>query len=185
MDVLAYVPPASSGRTPLNVLVGSVSVPLLAAFAGMGLVRLANGRPERLAGAHAVRSARWALLLPAVVVMTGDLLGLDLWQSASPGVGIGPAVVAYLVGLALLAAVVVGLTRWPRAAADLAALGLVGIGAHNVIQSGFGRYLVVVHKVGSPADRRRPSPSRWLTMRRSSAGSRGRCCWPWGSGCCH
>ncbi|WP_225900095.1 sensor histidine kinase [Streptomyces sp. RLB3-17] len=149
-------PPASSGRTPLNVLVGSVSVPLLAAFAGMGLVRLANGRLARLAGAHAVRSARWALLLPAVVVMTGDLLGLDLWQSASPGVGIGPAVVAYLVGLALLAAVVVGLTRWPRAAADLAALGLVGIGAHNVIQSGFGRYLVVVHKVGSP---RGPAPS--------------------------
>ncbi len=88
--------------------------------------------------------------------MTGDLLGLDLWQSASPGVGIGPAVVAYLVGLALLTAVVVGLTRWPRAAADLAALGLVGIGAHNVIQSGFRAVL------GGGAQGRlptRPAPS--------------------------
>lgn len=162
-----------------------MSVPLLAAFAGMGLVRLANGRPARLAGTNAVRSARWALLLPAVVVMTGDLLGLDLWQSASPGTGIGPAVVAYLVGLALLAGVVVGLTWWPRAAADLAALGLVGIGAYNVIQSGFGRYLVVVQKFGSP---RGPAPSLPIDVVHHASvlgGIQGRCCWPWGSGCCH
>ncbi|MEV5878780.1 histidine kinase [Streptomyces sp. NPDC052101] len=147
---------AYAGRTPLNVLVGSVSVPVLAAFAGVGLVRTAKGRPERLAGADASRSAHWALLLPSVVVMTGDLLGLDLWQVASPGAGIGPAVAGYLVGLALLAAVVVGPARWPRAAGDLAVLGLAGIGAYDVLQSGFGQYLVVVQKFGSP---RGPAPS--------------------------
>ncbi|MFJ6902284.1 sensor histidine kinase [Streptomyces hokutonensis] len=141
---------AGYGPTLLNVLVGCVSVPVLAAFAGGALLRPADGRPARLAGAGASRSARWALLLPAVVVMTGDLLGLDLWQSASPGTGIGPAVVGYLAGLALLAAVVAGLVRWPGAAANLAVLGLVGIGAYDVAQSGFGHYLVVVQKFGSP-----------------------------------
>ncbi|MER6071769.1 histidine kinase [Streptomyces sp. NPDC001817] len=146
---------AGYGRTLLNVLVGCGSVPVLAAFAGAALRRLASGRPGRLAAADASRSARWALLLPAVVVMTGDLLGLDLWQSASPGTGIGPAVVGYLVGLVLLAAVVVGLVRWPRAAADLSALGLVGIGVYDVAQSGFGQSLVVVQKFGSP---RAPAP---------------------------
>ncbi|MGW1911910.1 sensor histidine kinase [Streptomyces sp. NPDC002076] len=147
---------ASYGRTLLNVLVGCVSVPVLAALAGAALLRPANGRPVRLAGADASRSARWALLLPAVVVMTGDLLGLDLWQFASPGTGIGPAVVGYLAGLALLAAVVAGLVRWPRAAANLAVLGLVGIGAYDVAQSGFGQHLVVVRKFGSPPG---PAPS--------------------------
>ncbi|WBO64753.1 sensor histidine kinase [Streptomyces camelliae] len=146
---------ASYGRAPLNVLVGCMTVPVLAALAGSALLRPANGRPARLAGADAPRSARWALLLPAVVVMTGDLLGLDLWQSASPGTGIGLAVVGYLVGLALLAAVVAGLVRWPRAAADLAALGLVGVGVYDVAQSGFGQSLVVVQKFGSP---RGPAP---------------------------
>ncbi|OXY93341.1 hypothetical protein BEK98_24435 [Streptomyces diastatochromogenes] len=140
---------AVSGRTPLNVLVGGVSVPVIAALAGAALLWPATGRPARLAGADAPRSARWALLLPAVVVMTGDLFGLDLWQSPPPGIGIGPSVAGHLVGLVLLAAVVAGLARWPRAAADLAALGLVGIGAYDVAQSGFGQY-VVVHKIGSP-----------------------------------
>lgn len=136
--------------TPLNVLVACVSIPVLAAFAGAALRRPANGRPERLAGADAFRSARWALLLPAVVVMTGDLLGLDLWRPAPPGTGIGPAVTSYLAGLALLAAVVAGLVRWPRAAADLAVLGLVGIGAYDVAQSGFGQDMVEVRRYGSP-----------------------------------
>jgi signal transduction histidine kinase len=144
------------GLTPLNVLVGCVSVPALAAFAGAAVLRPSNGRPARLAGADASRSARWALLLPAVVVMTGDLFGLELWQSAPPGTGIGPAVTAYLVGLALLAAVVAGLVRWPGAAANLAVLGLVGIGAYDVAQSGFGQHLVEVRKFGSP---RMPAPS--------------------------
>ncbi|MGW7822681.1 sensor histidine kinase [Streptomyces puniciscabiei] len=146
---------AFSGRTPLNVLVSSVSVPALAALAGVALLRAAQGGPARLAGADASRSARWALLLPSVVVMTGDLLGLHLWQSASLGTGAAPAVVGYLAGLALLAAVVAGLVRWPGAAADLAVLGLVGIGAYDVAQSGFGQHLVVVQKFGSP---RRPAP---------------------------
>ncbi|OIK27006.1 hypothetical protein VT52_013565 [Streptomyces malaysiense] len=146
---------AGYGRTVLNILVGCVSVPLLAALAGAALRRPANGRPARLAAAGASSSARWALLLPAVVVMTGDLLGLDLWQSASPGTGVGPAAVGYLVGLALLAVVVAGLARWPRAAADLAVLGLVGIGVYDIAQSGFGQSLVVVQKFGSP---RGPAP---------------------------
>ncbi|MFE9449083.1 sensor histidine kinase [Streptomyces sp. NPDC006739] len=146
---------AGYGPTSLNVLVGCVSVPVLAAFAGAASRRLASSRLARLAAADAPRSARWALLLPAVVVMTGDLLGLDLWQSASPGTGIGPAVMSYLVGLALLVAVVAGLVRWPRAAADLAALGLVGIGVYDVAQSGFGQSLVTVQKFGSP---RGPAP---------------------------
>ncbi|MFL4948357.1 sensor histidine kinase [Streptomyces sp. MMS24-I31] len=147
---------AGYGQTLLNVLVGCVSVPVLAAFAGAALLRPANGRPARLAGAGASRPACWALLLPAVVVMTGDLLGLDLWQFASPGTGIGPAAVGYLAGLALLAAVVAGLVRWPRVAANLAVLGLVGIGAYDVAQSGFGQRLVVVRKFGSPPG---PAPS--------------------------
>ncbi|MFF7974596.1 histidine kinase [Streptomyces sp. NPDC007905] len=147
---------ASSGRTLMNVLVGSVSVPVLAAFAGAALRRPANGRPSRLAAADASRSARWALLLPAVVVMTGDLIGLDLWQFASPDTGIGPAVVGYLAGLALLAAVVAGLARWPEAAANLAVLGLVGIGAYDVAQGGFGQHLVLVRTFGSPSG---PAPS--------------------------
>lgn len=147
----------SSGRTPLNILASSVSILVLAAFAGAGLVRPANGAPARLAGADAVRSARWALLLPAVVVMAGDLLGLDLWQGAPPGTGIGSATTGYLVGLALLAAVVVGLVRWPRAAADLAALGLVGIGAYDVAQGGFGPSSVV-EKFGSPSGPAPPLP---------------------------
>jgi signal transduction histidine kinase len=146
--------------TPLNVLVGCVSVPVLAC-AGAAVLRPANGGPARLAGADASRSARWALLLPAVVVMTGDLLGLELWQSAPPGTGIGPAVMAYLGGLALLAAVVAGLVRWPRPAANLAVLGLVGIGAYDVAQSGFGQHLVEVRKFGSP---RMPAPSLPLEM---------------------
>ncbi|MEU9990720.1 histidine kinase [Streptomyces sp. NPDC048045] len=148
--------PVSHGLTPLNVLVACVSIPVLAAFAGAALLRPVKGRPARLAGADAPRSARWALLLPAVVVMTGNLLGLDLWQPASPGTGIGPAVMSYLVGLALLAAVVAGLARWPRAAAGLAALGLVGIGAYDVAQSGFGQHLLEVRKFGSP---RVPAPT--------------------------
>ncbi|MEU7060187.1 histidine kinase [Streptomyces sp. NPDC046197] len=147
---------ASSGRTPLNVLVGCTSVPVIAALAGAALLRPATGRPACLAGADAPGSARWALLLPAVVVMTGDLFGLHLWQSATPGTGIGPSVAGHLVGLVLLVVVVAGLMRWPRAAADLAALGLVGIGAYDVVKSGFGQYAVVQHKVGSP---RGPAPS--------------------------
>jgi signal transduction histidine kinase len=146
----------SYGLTPLNVLVACVSVPVLAALAGAALLRPANGRPARLAGADAPSSARWALLLPAVVLMTGDLLGLDLWQPAPPGTGTGPAVVGCLLGLALLVAVVAGLVRWPRAAANLAVLGLVGIGAYDVAQSGFGQHLVEVRKFGSP---RMPAPS--------------------------
>ncbi|MEV8555627.1 histidine kinase [Streptomyces sp. NPDC051917] len=147
---------AAYGLTPLNVLVGCVSVPVLATLAGAALRRPANGRLARLAGADALSSARWALLLPAVVVMTGDLLGLELWQSAPPGTGVGPAVMAYLVGLALLAAVVAGLVRWPRAAANLAVLGLAGIGAYDIAQSGFGQHLVEVRKFGSP---HMPAPS--------------------------
>lgn len=149
---------ASSGRTALNITASSVSILVLAAFAGAGLVRPANGGPARPGGADAVRSARWALLLPAVVVMAGDLLGLDLWQGAPPGTGIGPAVTGCLVGLAVLATVVLGLVRWPRAAADLAALGLVGIGAYDVAQGGFGPSSVVVEKFGSPSGPTPPLP---------------------------
>jgi signal transduction histidine kinase len=152
---------ASSGRTPLNVVAGCVSVLVLGVLAGAALLRPANGRPARLAGAGAAGSARWALLLPAVVVMTGDLLGLDLWQSASPSVGIGAAVTGYLAGLALLAAVVAATVRWPGAAADLAAVGLVGIGAYDIAQGGFGRSLVVVRTFGSPTG---PAPALPVEM---------------------
>ncbi len=136
----------------LDLLPGGVGVLLLATFAGIAVVRPAGGRPVRLVGAGASGSARWALLLPAVVVMAGGLLGLDPWAPASPSAGIGPAVAEYLVGLALLAAVVGAMVRWPRAAADLAALGLVGIGVNGIVQGGFGRSLVVVETSGSPPE---------------------------------
>ena len=131
------------GRPGPDLLLGGVSVLLLAAFAGLAVDRSADGRPVRPAAADGPASARWALLLPAVVVMAGGLLGLDPWAPASSSAGAGSAVAGYLVGLALLAAVVGAVARWPRAAADLAALGLVGIGVNGIVQGGFGRSLVV------------------------------------------
>ena len=147
----------------LDLLPGGLSVLLLGTCAGIALVRLASGRPARLAGAHADRSARWALLLPAVVVMLGGLFGLDPWTAASVTAGIGAAVTGYLVGLAVLVAVVVVLVRWPRAAADLAAVGLVGIGAYDIVQGVFGRSLVVVvvQTFGTPPG---PAPSLPLDL---------------------
>ncbi|WP_380553682.1 sensor histidine kinase [Streptacidiphilus alkalitolerans] len=132
------------GSTGLSLLPGGLVVLVLAALAGTALVRPAAGRPARLVGAGAPRSARWALLLPAVVVMAGGVLGLDPWSPALPTAGTGPAVTGYLVGLALLVAVAAVLVRWPRAAADLAALGLVGVGAYDIVQGVFARSLVVV-----------------------------------------
>ena len=138
------------GRPGPDLLLGGVSVLLLAAFAGLAVDRSADGRPVRPVAADGPASARWALLLPAVVVMAGGLLGLDPWAPASSSAGTGPAVAGYLVGLALLAAVVGAVVRWPRAAADLAALGLVGIGVNGIVQGGFGRSLVVVETSGTP-----------------------------------
>jgi signal transduction histidine kinase len=132
-----------------DVVTGALGVPVLAALAGIALVRLAKGGPARLAGADAERSMRWALLLPAVVVMSGGLFGFDPWTTAPPSAGIGPAVANYLVGLALLLATVVVLVRRPRAAVDLAVLGLVGIGLNSVVQGAFARSLVVVRTFGS------------------------------------
>jgi signal transduction histidine kinase len=154
---------AGYGRTPLNVLVGCAGVLVLAVLAVLAALAVSaaltapaaaptapTGASPRPPAAAAPNSARWALLLPAVVVLTGDLLGLDLWQPALPGTGIGPALGGYVVGLVLLAAVGAGLVRWPRAAADLAALGLVGVGTYDVAQSAFGQSLAVVRKIGTP-----------------------------------
>ncbi|MFC8447519.1 sensor histidine kinase [Kitasatospora sp. NPDC057223] len=125
---------------PDLVLGCSIVLPL-AALAGLAAARPLNRGP-----------GRWALLLPAVVVMAAGLLGPDPWAPASPSAGPARAVVGYLVGLALLAAVVGGLVRWPRAAADLAALGLVGLGLNGIVQGGFGRALVVETSGTPPQD---------------------------------
>ena len=146
MNTMAHEP-APPG---LDLLPGGLGTLLLSAFAVIAPLRLAAGRPVRLAGADADRSSRWALLLPAVVVMLGGLFGPDPWSAAVPIAGIGPAVTDYLVGLALLVAVVAALVRWPRAAADLAALGLVAIGANGLFHAEFGHSLVVVRTFGSP-----------------------------------
>ncbi|MFC9324110.1 sensor histidine kinase [Kitasatospora sp. NPDC057015] len=135
----------------LGLLPGGAVVLALATCAGLALGGAASGRPGRVAGVGARRSARWALLLPAVVVMAGSLLGLDPWTAAHPSPGTGPAVTEYQVGLALLVAVTAGLLRWPRLAADLAALGLLVIGAYSIAQGGFGQSLVEVRTFGSPS----------------------------------
>ncbi|MFC1406538.1 MULTISPECIES: histidine kinase [Streptacidiphilus] len=143
-ELLVGVNAVAHGHTlRLDLLPAVLGVLVLAAVAGIGLVRPAAGRAGRPAGNEAARSARWALLLPAVVVMLGGLSSLDPWSAAPPDAGIGGAVTAYFVGLALLAATVVLLVRRPRAAADLAVLGLLGIGVNGIVQGIFGRSLVV------------------------------------------
>ena len=127
----------------LDLVPAVLGVLVLATAAGFALVRLAAGRAVRLTGAAAAPSTRWALLLPAVVVMLGGLSGVDPWSAAPPDAGIGPAVTAYLVGLALLVATAVVLVHRPRVAADLAALGLLGIGVNCIVQGMFGRSLAV------------------------------------------
>ena len=144
------------GPTGLGLLQGGVGVLVLTAPAGVALLLLTAGRPTRVVGADAARSARWALLLPAVVVMVGGLFGVDPWAPAPQNAGTGPAVAGYLVGLAALVAVVAGLARWPRAAADLAALGLVGIGTYDSFKGLAGGPLIVVRTIGSPPV---PAPS--------------------------
>jgi signal transduction histidine kinase len=103
-------------------------------------------------------AGRWALLLPAVVVMVGGLLGLDLWSAPEPDTAAVLAVAGWVAGLAVLVASLVAAVRWPRVAADLAALGLVGAGAYDVFQGAFGRSLVVVRTYGDLAAPPAPLP---------------------------
>ncbi|MEY9838193.1 signal transduction histidine kinase [Streptacidiphilus sp. EB103A] len=138
------------GRTPqLDLLPAAAGVLVLAAFAGIALPRPTTGAPTRPAATDAARSVRWALLLPAVMVMFSGLLGVDPWAVWPPGAGVGHAAAVYLVGLALLVAAMVAAVRRPRASADLVALGLVGIGAYGSLQGVFGGSLVVVQTFGS------------------------------------
>jgi hypothetical protein len=67
----------------VDLLLGGTGVLVLAAFAGIARVRLATGRPARLAGADAVRFARWALPLPAVVAY--DIVQGGFGQSVPVG----------------------------------------------------------------------------------------------------
>ena len=136
------------GRPLADLLVGGAVGLGLALLAWFGLLRLAGA-------AEAAQAARWWLLLPGVVATVGDVLGLDLWVPAQPGTGVLSSVVALGVGLAALVGVGVAAARWPRAAADLAALGLVGIGAYGTLQGAFGRGQVVVGTFGTPQD---PAP---------------------------
>ncbi|MFJ9517888.1 sensor histidine kinase [Kitasatospora sp. NPDC101801] len=144
----------SFGKGPtapgLALLPGAAGVLVLAAGAAFALLRPTVAGPTG--------AGRWALLLPAVVVMAADLLGPDPWAPASPGTGVGVAVLGYLIGLALLPALLVALVRWPRAAADLAALGLVAVGAYDVVQGGFGRSLVELETFGTPSGPTPPIP---------------------------
>jgi signal transduction histidine kinase len=149
-ELMVALNEVSHGRTlRLDLLPASLGVFVLAALAGIALARLANGRPARSAGADGETYARWALLLPAVVVMAGVLFDSDPWQAEPPNAGTGPAMAGYLLGLALLLAAVVALVRRPRAAADLAALGLVGLGAYCLVRGLFAHSLVVVRTFGT------------------------------------
>ncbi|MEZ0066918.1 signal transduction histidine kinase [Streptacidiphilus sp. MAP12-20] len=136
-------------RNLLQFLEGSVIVP------GLALLAVPAGRAvfdRLLPTTGTAASGRWALLLPGVLVAAGGLLGLDLWTPASPGAGLGSALTGYAVGLVVLVALGFGLVRRPRAAADLAALGLVVIGAYGVVEGGFGGWLPVVRPVGTPSE---------------------------------
>ncbi|RAG82613.1 hypothetical protein DN069_26800 [Streptacidiphilus pinicola] len=130
------------GRPPLDYVLGGT--------VGLALVFLVWSGLLRLAGSGDPRAERWWLLLPGVVAATGDLLGLDLWVPAQPGTGIPLAVAAFGVGLAVVVGVAGAAVRWPRAAADLVALGLVGIGVYGTAQGAFGRAQVVVGTFGAP-----------------------------------
>ncbi|MEY9848866.1 signal transduction histidine kinase [Streptacidiphilus sp. BW17] len=129
---------------PQYALLGAVVVLVLGGVAGHGLARWARGD-------EAVRSSgRWAVLLPAVVVMVGGLAGLDLWGAPAPGVSAVPAVLGWAAGLALLVVAAVAPVRWLRAAADLVALGLVASGAYAVVEGALNRSAVVLQRVGNP-----------------------------------
>jgi signal transduction histidine kinase len=104
----------------------------------------------RLAGAQATCAAPWSLLLPGVVVTTGDVLALDLWVPAQPGTGILLSLSGLVAGVLVLAGTGVVLVRWPRAAADVATLGLVALGAYGTAQGAFGKTQVVVGTFGAP-----------------------------------
>jgi signal transduction histidine kinase len=130
------------GRPLMDFLVGGV--------VGLVLALLAWSALLRLTGAEAARVARWSLLLPGVVATTGDVLGLDLWVPAQPGTEALPSVIALVAGLATLVGVGIAAVRWPRGTADLAAIGLVGIGAYDIAQGAFGRTPVVVGTFGAP-----------------------------------
>nr|WP_243875943.1 histidine kinase [Streptomyces sp. 846.5] len=149
-ELTVWINQVAHGRTSqLNVLPAAAGVLVLVAFAGMVLPRPTIGALTRPAGPNAARSTRWALLLPAVMVMFGGLLGVDPWVVGPPGTGTGPAVAIYLLGLALLVAAMVAAVRRPRASADLVALGLVAIGAYGCLQGVFGGSLVVVKTFGN------------------------------------
>ncbi|WP_051944583.1 sensor histidine kinase [Streptacidiphilus rugosus] len=135
-------------RTSAHLLVGSLVVPALA-LAGFRAGRAVFDRLLPTTGPAA--SGRWALLLPGVLITAVGLLGFALWTPASPGAGLGSALTGYAAGLVVLAALGLGLARRPRAAADLAALGLLAIGAYGVVEGGFGGWLPVVRTVGSPS----------------------------------
>ncbi|SEK88424.1 sensor histidine kinase [Streptacidiphilus jiangxiensis] len=167
------------GRTPMDLVVGGTSGLVLALLAWWGLLWLtrpraggaaagvgvgAAARAGAAAGSGAVpgpghafgytfSAGRWALLLPGLVAMVGDVLGLELWVPASPANGmLVPALAELVVGLLVLAWVGVVVRRWPGPAADFVALALTGVGAYGIAQGAFGRTLVVVGTFGSPGD---------------------------------
>ncbi|MBF9072024.1 ATP-binding protein [Streptacidiphilus sp. NEAU-YB345] len=140
-------------------LLGAAVVLVLGAVAGLGLTRLVCGGRVPTRGDEAVRSERWALLLPALVVVVGGLLGLDLWSAPSPGVSAVPAVLGWVAGLGVLVVAAVAPVRWPRAAADLVALGLVASGGYAVVEGALNRSAVVLQRVGNPVG---PGPTAQL-----------------------
>ncbi|WP_236653169.1 sensor histidine kinase [Streptacidiphilus melanogenes] len=135
-------------RPLADYLVGGVLGLLLALGAWAALLRPG--------GAGATRLVPWSLLLPGVVATLGDVLGLDLWVPAPPGTGTLLAVAALVTGVVALVGAGAVVARWPGAAADVAVLALVGVGAYGIAQGAFGRTLVVVGTFGSP---RGPMPT--------------------------
>lgn len=125
---------------------------LIGGAAGLVLALLCWAGLFRLVGAEGIGAAPWSLLLPGVVAMAGDVVGLDLWVPAQPGTGILLSVAGLLAGVAALVGVGAALVRWPQAAADLAALALVGLGAYGTAQGALGRTQVVVGTFGTPRD---------------------------------
>jgi signal transduction histidine kinase len=136
-----------NGRPLRDDLVGGVVGVVLALGAWAGLLRLA--------GEEVGRIAPWSLLLPGVVATTGDALGLDLWAPAQPGTGILSSLAGLVAGVVVVVGAVVVVRRWPRGAADVVALGLVGLGAYGTAQGAFGKSQVVVGTFGAP---RGPGP---------------------------
>ncbi|WP_254552248.1 sensor histidine kinase [Kitasatospora sp. MMS16-BH015] len=133
----------------MDHLVGGLAIPLLAAAAAAALPRL-TAPPAGSAAPASASATPWALLLPGVATMVAGLLGFPLWAPAEPGTGIGLAVTYWSIGLAVLVALGTAALHRPRAAAHLATLGLLAVGAYGVIQGGFSGSLLEIRTFGTP-----------------------------------